>query len=205
MTEILQAAGVKPLFPLSRSEGGAVGDVETYIFENGWATIVALQRSHDPPADASDREEVVLTLPNWLNAYDVRAGRALGQIDRLRLELDPVEPTLVALAAQPLMPPSIVGPASAQLGGNAEFSVAADPAAALSIVRLDVIDPQGDVVAHYSGNLLVPQGGTAKLIPLAVNDSAGVWHLRARDLLSGETATTELRAWPAELSNDGAK
>ncbi len=103
------------------------------------------------------------------------------------------------------MRPSIAGPRSAQPGGNAEFSIGADSSAALGVVRLDVVDPQGDIVAHYSGTLLVPRGGAAKLLPLAVNDKAGIWQLRARDLLSGETAMTELRVQPAEPGDDGAK
>jgi len=37
---------------------------------------------------------------------------------------------------------------------------------------------------------------TAKLLPLAVNDKTGLWTLRARDMLSGETATTELQVEP---------
>ena len=41
---ILKAAGVKPRFQLSRLDGERVSDVETHIFDNGKATIVALQR-----------------------------------------------------------------------------------------------------------------------------------------------------------------
>jgi hypothetical protein len=63
-------------------------------------------------------------------------------------------------------------------------------------VHLDVIDPEGSSVAHYSGNLLVAGAVAAKLVPLAFNDKPGIWRLRARDLLSGDTATAELLVEP---------
>jgi hypothetical protein len=100
------------------------------------------------------------------------------------------------LAEKPFATPSIAGPRSMQLRGNAEFSAASDPSAALGVVHLDIVDPEGNIVPHYSGNVLVPREGAARLLPLTVNDKAGVWRIQARDLLSGETATAELNVEP---------
>jgi hypothetical protein len=58
------------------------------------------------------------------------------------------------------------------------------------------MDPQGSKVAAYSGNLLFADPVTTKLLPLALNDKTGLWKLRARDMLSGETATAELQVEP---------
>ncbi len=197
-TEIFTEAGVQPRFPLARRDGGPASDVETYIFENGPITIVALLRDFpEPPATAEPgREPIVLGLPQPFNIYDVRAKRALGRADRLALELGPVEPVVLALAEKPFASPAISGPHTVKLGANAEFSIRTDTAAALDVVHIDTNDPEGRTVAHYSGNLLVTGGAAAKLVPFALNDQPGLWTVRASDLLSGEAVTAELNVEP---------
>src|SRR5271166_2869093 len=96
----------------------------------------------------------------------------------------------------PLAPPSISGPRNTRLGSNAEFLIRSDWPAAVDVVHLDVIDPEGTPVEHYSGNLLVIQGAASKLLPFAFNDKPGIWTIRARDLLSGATARVELKVAP---------
>ena len=66
------------------------------------------------------------------------------------------------------------------------------------VIHLDVTDPEGDTIAHYSENLLVDGDGavTTKVLPLALNDKTGVWKLRATDLLSGGTVMAELQVDP---------
>jgi hypothetical protein len=195
-SEILEAAGVRPRFPVVRTDGALARDVETYIFENGGVTVVALLRDFVPSANLSSRETVVMPLPQHLNAYDIQTGQHLGNTDRLTVELDPVKPTLLALSERPLAPLSISGPTNARLGGNAEFQIRTDPYAAANVVHLDVVDPAGNIAAHYSGNLLVGRSEVAKLLPLAVNDQPGVWSIRARDLLGGGSEVAQLLVEP---------
>jgi hypothetical protein len=194
VSEILEAAGVRPRFPVVRTDGALARDVETYIFENGGVTIVALLRDFVPSANLSNRETVVMTLPQRLNAYDIQTGQHLGNTDRLTVELGPVKPTLLALSERPLAPLSIVGPSSTRLGGTVEFQIRTD-SPAVDVVHLDVIDPAGNIVAHYSGNLL-GRSEVSKLLPLAVNDQPGVWSIRARDLLGGGSEVAQLLVEP---------
>jgi len=135
-------------------------------------------------------------LPRPFNVYDIKAKQALGNTDRLEVGLGPVEPLLLTLSEKPLAPPSIAGPRNAHLGETAEFHIGAGSPAQRHIVHLDVMDSQGSTVAAYSGNLLFADAVTAKLLPLAVNDRTGLWTLRARDVLSGETATAQLQVEP---------
>jgi hypothetical protein len=196
LTDMLDAGGVKPPFPLVRSNGRAVSDVETYIFNNGAVTIVALQRDFVDPSSPDSRESIALLLPWLFNVYDLRARRGLGKTDRLELELGAVEPLVLAFSEQPLAPPFMAGPSNAHLGANVRFSIRSDNPAALDIVHLDVIDPNGNAIAHYSGNLVVSRGAAARQLPLALNDKTGVWTIRAGDLISGQTATAELTVEP---------
>jgi hypothetical protein len=200
--EILDAAGARPRFPLLRADGSIADDAETKIFDNGAVTIVALHRDFPgtPETDSlalpNVPEEVVLALPRSLFVYDLRKGRRLGSTDRLLLKLGPVEPLILAMSETPIAPPSVSGPRGARLGANAEISVSSGSAAALNVIHLDVIDPEGKTVTHYSGNLMMTGGGTTTLLPFAVNDKPGVWTIRATNLLGGATATTELVVEP---------
>jgi hypothetical protein len=193
---ILVATGVRPRFPLVRPDGAPVSDVETYVFENGEVTVVALLRDFVPSADPSGGESVVISFPHPLNVYDVRAGRRLENTERLTVELNLVKPVLLALSERPLGPPSISGPSNARLGGIAEFRIRTDQSAAVDVVHIDVIDPTGNIVPYYSGNLLAPRGEVSKALPLAFNDQPGVWSIRVKTLLSGGTEVAQLRVDP---------
>jgi hypothetical protein len=114
----------------------------------------------------------------------------------LELEIDPVEPVLLTFSERPIGSPSIVGPHNAHLGDTAEFQIRSDSPAERRVVHLEVIDPDGNMVAAYSGNSIAADSGAAKVLPLALNDKSGVWKLRASDILSGETATAELTVEP---------
>jgi hypothetical protein len=139
---------------------------------------------------------VVLALPRIFSVHDLRAGQQLGNTDRLELELGPVEPVLLSLSEKPIAPPSIAGPRRAHLGEIAEFQVRSDSPAEHGVIHLDVTDPEGGRIAHYSENLLVDGAVTTKILPLALNGKTGVWTLRATDLPSGRTATAALQVDP---------
>ena len=62
-----------------------------------------------------------------------------------------------------------------------------------SVVRLEVFDPAGKLVHHYSGNVTVRGGQAGFQIPFALNDAAGRWRVRARDVVSGLTAEQAVR------------
>jgi len=62
----------------------------------------------------------------------------------------------------------------------------------LSVVRVEVLDPQGRLVRPYTGNITV-RGGRAQFeIPFALSDAPGSWRIRARDVVSGLTADTRI-------------
>ncbi|MBL0156872.1 MAG: beta-galactosidase [Bryobacterales bacterium] len=63
----------------------------------------------------------------------------------------------------------------------------------LSVVRVEVVDPAGQIARHYSGNVTVKDGRAAYRIPFAVNDATGAWRVRARDVLSGLAAEVVVR------------
>ena len=58
----------------------------------------------------------------------------------------------------------------------------------LSVVRLEVFDPNGRLVRHYSSNVTVRNGRAEFKIPFALSDTPGDWRVRARDVVSGLVA-----------------
>jgi len=60
----------------------------------------------------------------------------------------------------------------------------------LSVVRVEVFDPAGQLVRYYSSNLTVREGQGQFQIPFAISDAKGAWRVHARDVISGLTAET---------------
>ena len=191
------------MLSLNRSDGRPADDVETYIFENGGVTILALLRDHDhasagpgnalPGDDAIDHK-----LPHSYEAYDVTSRRAVGLTSRLTLALGPVEPIVLALSEQPPPGLSISGPPSIHAGENADFRISPNGKASVArdIIHIEIADPDGNVVPYYSGNRLATAGATLYWLPLAMNDKAGIWTIRARDLLTGGATLARLQVEP---------
>ena len=196
LSQILDAAGVRPPFPLLHPDGSPVSDIETRIFNNGELTILGLQRDYFRSSSSEDREIVELTLPRMFSVYDLRGQRPLGETDRLRIELNAIEPVLLTLSDKTIAPPSIEGPGQAHPGEIAEFHIGSNSPVKHGVIRVDVIDPDGSPVEHYSGNLLTRGPVTTHTLPLAFNDKTGIWKIRATDLPSGGAATVDLQVDP---------
>ena len=62
----------------------------------------------------------------------------------------------------------------------------------LSVVRVEVLDPKGDLVRPYTGNVTVRDGRARFEIPFALSDARGNWRIRARDVVSGLAAETRI-------------
>ena len=193
--EVAARAGVEPPFPVTHNDGSRAADIETHIFNNGPVTILAVQRDL-PASGPGGLESIAVALPRRLHVYDLRAPRALGETERVALDLGPGESAILALSPKPLAEPAITGPAQARLGENAEFRIRADPSGAPGVFHVEIIDPAGWPVLHYSGNILADHGEAMQLLPLAFNDQSGTWKIRVTDGLSGQTATAELKVEP---------
>jgi hypothetical protein len=122
--------------------------------------------------------------------YDTRAGKALGLKKQLTVTVDPYQPTILTASETPLPKMQVSVPDHVERGSIANIAVHAGPAQAdHSIFHVDVMNPQGNRVLYYSGNLIVQQGAGVQSIPFAANDAPGKWTVVVRDLLSGQVVT----------------
>jgi glycosyl hydrolase family 42 (putative beta-galactosidase) len=206
MHGLLEAAGVRPEFPVTDDSGAPVVGVETHLFRNGGVYLIGLLTNPQlrvdelgpPEFKSNDRfakpRTVKLGLPQEMYVYDVRASKALGKQKSLTVALDPYEPAIFAASPVAFADLEIAAPAGAHRGETAtiSFRYTRRSPAATNVFHLDVIDPAGKTVDYYSGNIIAPAARQAKLVPFAVNDAAGKWTLKVHDLVSGQSRTASV-------------
>jgi hypothetical protein len=197
LRQVLASAGIQWPFTLADSAGHSPENVETNAFQNGNTTIIAFQRdlpAPGKPGEARGAQIVTLTLPHKSYVYDVRAKRALGNVDRLNFALDPYEPTLLAVANAPLPPPAVTAPQRMHRGEGAELHLAFDqsPDKATHTLHLEVSSPSGRIVTEYSENILISDRTASRSLRLPANAETGLWNIRATDVLSGQGATASI-------------
>jgi glycosyl hydrolase family 42 (putative beta-galactosidase) len=191
LMNILTAAGVEPAFTLTRKDGSRAVNIETQLWRNGTTTILALQR--DPGEAAA--EPVLLTLRKVARVYDLRAGILWGTARSLELLIDPVVPTLLALSAGPGSAPAIAGASRVVAGGTATITFSppqGGDGSEVAVLRVELVDPGGEVVAGRSANVLLRGAPIAKRFDFATGDSSGKWRIRATDVLTGNSASKDL-------------
>src|SRR5262249_53010906 len=118
-------------------------------------------------------------------------------VGEIQVTLDPYEPTILGIAPSPMPELELSAPARVQRGSTAALGVnflAATPAAN-HVLHVDVLNPSGQIVTYYSGNLLAPYGRAGRPIPIAVNDPAGLWEIRVKDLMTGQSKTSTVEVF----------
>jgi hypothetical protein len=203
MRRLLTTAGATPAFTLRSPAGDSATDVRSYVFRNGAVSILALHRDRcTAPGESNSAEQkatvdtpIRVKLAHRSFIYDVRARRPLGQTKEFDLVLGSVEPEILAVSSTPMPAVAISGPTHARLGDivSLRFALAGPSAASLHILHVDVRDPAGKLLPHYSGNLLGPKRGSDRNLALALNERAGLWRIHATDVLTGSSAIWEIR------------
>jgi hypothetical protein len=173
--------------------------IETHRFRNGGVELLALHSNPSlrvnelgPPDFKSNArfekaQTVQITLPATRHVYEVRTGKYMGAQKQWTVTVDPHEPIIYAIAASKL-PALRVAATADSVGIRMEGGTPASD----HVFHLEVVDPSGAVMPHYSGNLLAPGGTAMKLLPFAQSDLKGTWQLRVHDLLSGQRQTVKV-------------
>jgi hypothetical protein len=188
LLEILSEAGIVPMFRLERKDGSRASTIETQLWRNGGTTILALQRELGSVA----AEPVRLVLNEPARIYDLRSRTWQGTLRSLELTIDPVGPTLLALSSGARPAPALTGPARAVAGETVTMTFSlprdSDSVSGVSVLRVELVDPRGEVVLSRSANVIVRGAPVAKQFDFAPTDAPGNWQIRARDMLTGEIA-----------------
>ncbi|MFB3922033.1 MAG: beta-galactosidase [Terriglobia bacterium] len=198
---LLQENASPPAYRLVDRSGEAFLGIETHDFRNGGIDIVGLHTNPQlsvadlgPPETISNRRfekprTVSLTLPEEAYLYDLRLARGLGKLKQVTIQLDPYEPTLIAISPAPFGRLNVRAPDRVKRGATAQVGISLEGGspAATHVFHVDVYEPSGKAAPQYSGNLLASHGRAAKVLPFALSDEAGPWEIRVKDILSGQS------------------
>ena len=209
MGGMLDASGVRPVFAVTDQAGKPIVGLETHTFQNGGVTIVAVMTNPQlrvdelgPPEFKSNERfakpaTARLTFPVEMFVYDMRSGKTLGKQHGMSIAVQPYEPLVFSLSPVALPDFSISLPARVERGNDilAGLNVVSPSSAAEHVMHADVVDPSGNVIDHYSGNVLAPHGRAGKPIPIALNDPPGKWRIKVRDVLTGVTKSAEFEVF----------
>ncbi|NLY02038.1 MAG: hypothetical protein GXY83_38635 [Rhodopirellula sp.] len=159
---------------------------------------VAVQHDLGNQKDAPPAEATV-SLPPAASIWDVRAGRPL-EPGAIKTEIAPGDTRLYALLPYQLrgLSVSLAAKEEAAAGTNVEYRVAveSDSPALAHVVVVEVLGPDGKPRAHYGRKLFAPTGSAIARIPLAINDTPGLWTIRASDVATKRSAESHFTVSP---------
>ena len=203
---LLKANGIVPLIAATAPDGKALPFTEMRVWQNGDARVFGLWRRMEcawfaPKSGvlAGTPQPARLELGEAQHVYDLRAGEYLGKVSGLNTSLrwgrarfylaSPYRAGRLKLSVSPRSPaPGDVLQASIRL--EVPSSTDARHAAVVGLVG-----PDGKEARWARQVVLLASGRATVRIPVALNDAAGRWSLRATELFSGasDTATWKLR------------
>jgi hypothetical protein len=191
---LLDLVGIRPQVRIT-ADGVDVDACEVVRFtdgENDKIRYVSIVRDHRALGVKPQDVTTHFPEPAWL--YDVRAGKALGHAQTAQTELLPGDPKIFALLPYEVKTVAVEpGVSKVAIGATAVFDITietgADKPAGLHCVRVELLNPAGNVMKHYSRNLLSPKANVSFSFDPALNDPAGTWQLRATHIAAGRIVT----------------
>ena len=187
--EALSWCGVERRYPIA-AQSGAAPHVELVRYSSGPLEYLGLL------ADRDDEEPTVarIALRRPCHAYDVRAGRYIGQIEVLTAPLEPGECRVYCLSQAPLGTAALTVDNEAKPGGALAYRLTPRPGAEgeRALWRVTLLGPNGKAVGEYARNILLAAEPVDGTVHLALNDPAGTWRLQARCLCTGEVLQREV-------------
>ncbi len=131
-----------------------------------------------------------ITFPRKTHLYDVRAGKYLGVTDTVQTPIS-YETKLYALSPYKVTGLEITTAGKTAPGSATTVNITVQVekgAASRHGIRLEVLAPDGTLLACYAQNLLAEGGKATATIPWALNEKPGRYTLTARDVMSGTVA-----------------
>jgi len=183
---------VKPVVAIDCKESFFAGSVTR--FKKGDHEYVGVLR------DGSDDRPISKTFDINLNkmwhVYNVRKGKYYGKVDRIVDELATGDAALYALLPYEVNDIDLkVDQQSARPGDKVACHISLNKRSGITadhVVNIEVFDPNMKKHALYSGNCVCGDKGGVYDFTLALNDPAGTWRVKARDVISGKIFMCDL-------------
>ncbi len=190
--KLLQLAGLKPSpVQVTLADGQAPHCTRIFRYKNGDLSYFGLLQE---PNSEAQYKRLKINLSQNGHVYNVRKRTYLGELRQFELELSPGEAALFSLlprqASKPvvtLLQPRLVS------GGEIDVLIklpdSGNSPLAGQAIRLEVLDPLGNLYTPYCRNLLTNNGQVQCRFSTALSDPPGQWQIRVIDLTSGLTTT----------------
>jgi hypothetical protein len=150
--------------------------------------------------------EVTLQLDAERHVYDVLEGKYLGFMRDIPRTVQPSIPHLLAALPYRVKGVSVEVDSSVKQGEKLSFStkIETDGApAGLHVIRVELTDPDGEVVNEYTQKLRVDGGAGTGTVDLSLDEKAGDWKILARDIASGVVGTAGFHVEAGRQGADG--
>jgi hypothetical protein len=202
-TKWIELAGLKARFPVLDASGKQAHGPSAPTFTDGPARYVAVywntggveSKDSEQISSFTKPAEVKVVLGNpMLHKYNIRAGKYLGTAESETVTLDPIGPQCFALLPYKVAGVEVSAPGQATAGQEVVVKLAIKAEGeqpvqfARHVLRVDVLGPDGAVRTCYSRNIETEAGKATLSIPLALNDAAGTWVVRVKDIATGTVA-----------------
>ena len=189
---ILETAGVQPDIKPMRPDGWYEGLIASR-FQQGGADYLCF--ASERSSGEYKTEDVTFTFPVKRHFYEARSGRYFGKTDAITLPVG--RPTQYVFAAMPYKVSGLTArDVSVKRGDRAAIAFALTKSGkapwADHVLHVTVQDPAGAERTEYDRNLLVTRGKGAFHVPIALNDPAGKWTVKAFDRVSGMSARASI-------------
>jgi hypothetical protein len=190
---ILRAAGIgAPVEVVDNAGVSHVKDYELNTLKDGPIDYYGVYCETTP----ENPEEMTVVFPDARETYDVRAGKYLGKVKQAALPIKAFGAALFARCDYQVSGLTVTAGDAARgssvpLAVKVSFKGAAQPGR--HVVRLEVVAPDGKQSFFYTQNVNTKNGSWQGEIHTALNDQAGTWTVRAREVLSGITAVATFR------------
>ena len=205
---VLAEADVAPRVRVQPADGPTTYAVQARLFEDGRARYLFLFHGAGGTVSAAPwtekettrqgqrrvREEFVVRLRRPAEVYDARSGKHVATGSTFTAAMSPDEVTLLAL-----MPYKVEGmTVGTTRVGARRFSVKATlrvtgAQAGRHVFRLRLFGPEGHDVRCFARNVEAPGGTYEATLPLALNDPAGTYTFRFRDVATGVTGKAQVK------------
>ncbi len=207
--EIANEAHVQSPYRVVDTSGKPVSGIETHEFRNGGVTLIGLH--NNPPIEVDElgplkarseqrfekSQAVRLLLPEEMYAYDVRRSKSIGRVKKISVTVDPYEPSILALSPRPVPLLRIAAPQRIARGATGRVGLSLDgpSTAAAHVFHVELLDPSGQLVRYFSGNVLATGAAAKKLLPIGLNEKTGKWTVNVKDTLSGQQGSASFEVY----------
>lgn len=187
MNGLLAGAGIEAKVRLLDEQGERARNVEIGCWRNGDSLVLSLFRETGEPSKAR------MVLPGEMHVYDLRNRKYLGLTKTVETDIIPCRATFFALTPAEVQPVELsLEPAALARGLAGKASLRSKIADGVSAVLVTATMPDGKEADWLRRVVMVPPAGGDVPLPIAFNDPAGDWRIRAVELFSSKATDAAL-------------